>query len=407
MISLNDVLLAMSNIPVDDPIAEIWGCGLQGGYRIIEYTGSLPITIRANGDVLLDYRIYGADGGVGVATENLVDFEAWLVREGVPYTKDGNCYTITGSLNKLYSNPYYFSDTDIYVSISGIMTIPIGSNIRIYIIKRDGTISGSVALGGDSNIRLTQNVLGAGIKFDYASTGPCTVDNLMLNLGRTALPYIPYGYKLPMTVGDGDTTQTVPIYIGENQLDAGEYVSYGEQKIYKHTENLCPPQDSGAWNAGYINTTGNVSDPTSAKEIYSDYIAVSSDQTYNFKNFNSFPAGNAGSWYAVGIYDANKNFILRPASSQYGSNNNLQYHLPSNAAYVRLTFRTYDTIDNQLSFTLGNIPPTQFVPYIMPTNPPAPLPQIPTIDGTTIIDYDGDPKPSQMYVKYKDKSGGA
>lgn len=69
MISLNDVLLAMSNIPVDDPIAEIWGRGLQGGYKIIEYTGSLPITINANGDALIDYRIYGADGGVGVATE--------------------------------------------------------------------------------------------------------------------------------------------------------------------------------------------------------------------------------------------------------------------------------------------------------------------------------------------------
>ena len=45
--------------------------------------------------------------------------------------------------------------------------------------------------------------------------------------------------------------------------------------------------------------------------------------------------------------------------------------------------------------------------YIMETpveeDPPVPLPEIPTIDGTTIIDYDGDPKPSQMYVKYKGK----
>lgn len=40
---------------------------------------------------------------------------------------------------------------------------------------------------------------------------------------------------------------------------------------------------------------------------------------------------------------------------------------------------------------------------LAPTAPPVPLPEIPTIDGTTIIDYDGDPKPSQMYVKYKAK----
>lgn len=167
---------------------------------IIEYTGSLPITISANGDALIAYRIYGASGGVGVATGNLVDFEAWLIREDVPYTKDGKSYTITGSLNKLYSNPYYFSNTDIYVSISGSMTIPTGSNIRIYIVKRDGTISGSIALGGDANIRQTLKVLGAGIKFDYTRAGTCTVNNLMLNSGSPASPYEPYGHKLPMVV---------------------------------------------------------------------------------------------------------------------------------------------------------------------------------------------------------------
>lgn len=30
---------------------------------IVEYTGTLPITINANGDALIDYRIYGASGG--------------------------------------------------------------------------------------------------------------------------------------------------------------------------------------------------------------------------------------------------------------------------------------------------------------------------------------------------------
>ena len=72
MINLNDVLLAMSNIPVDDPIAEIWGRQMQGGYKTIEYTGTLPIAIGADGDALIDYRIYGADSGVGEQTENLI-----------------------------------------------------------------------------------------------------------------------------------------------------------------------------------------------------------------------------------------------------------------------------------------------------------------------------------------------
>lgn len=27
--------------------------------------------------------------------------------------------------------------------------------------------------------------------------------------------------------------------------------------------------------------------------------------------------------------------------------------------------------------------------------------QIPTVAGTTVIDYDGEPKPSEMYIKYR------
>ena len=33
----------------------------------------------------------------------------------------------------------------------------------------------------------------------------------MLNAGSTALPYEPYGYKIPITCGG----QTVPVYLGE------------------------------------------------------------------------------------------------------------------------------------------------------------------------------------------------
>ena len=37
-------------------------------------------------------------------------------------------------------------------------------------------------------------------------------------------------------------------------------------------------------------------------------------------------------------------------------------------------------------------------------DPPVSFPDIPTIKGETIIDYDGTPKPSQMYIKYKGKA---
>ena len=192
MISLNDVLLAMSNIPVDDPIAEIWGRGLQGGYKIIEYTGSLPITITANGDALIDYRIYGASGGVGVATENLFDLEK----------SEMNCY-YDASDTKRNSK---FHNTSDYIPVESGKTytlsltqVNIGFGIYInlwddgkqfvtnllYLANPDGSYSFSSPITGY-------------IRFDWL---PNYTHNVMLTKGSTApANYIPYGYKLPMTV---------------------------------------------------------------------------------------------------------------------------------------------------------------------------------------------------------------
>lgn len=294
MISLNDVLLAMSNIPVDDPTAEIWGRQMQGGYRIIEYTGTLPITINANGDALLDYRIYGASSGVGVATES-----------------------------------------------------------------------------GE-----------------------------------------PAGYKLPMTIGDGNTAQSVPVYIGENQLTEGEYVSYGEQKIYKRTENLIPSPEAQTQTSngvtatcdgnGVYTFTGTVGENYAHFEFPIEEFTTPnlSDTNFVISLFNTKGLSQADT-ISIGvplyIYPANR-VIKNPS-------------LASNKKVSKIAFNFQPNRETNFTMSpmlvLGTVAPSQFVPHIAPTDPPVPLPEIPTIDGTTIIDYDGDPKPSQMYVKYKDKSGGA
>lgn len=289
MIDLNDVLLAISNIPVDAPIAEIWGRGLQGGYKIIEYTGVLPITISANGEVLLDYRIYGntvqngtptpenpiMPSGCGVQTENLWD-------KDVPkyvYTNDYKKYnpdnaialkagTYTLSSDGMLPIIQAFSEDHTQLNVGDMITY-----MSNYYLMWDGRAIGPTA----AIIRETIITLLVDCILTF-----CVSSNLgtylMLNLGSTALPYEPYGYKLPMTVSDGDKLHCIPVYIGENQLDAGEYVSFSEQKIYR---------DVGG--------------------------------------------------------------------------------------------------------------------TLTPTDPPVPLPEIPTIKGETVMDYDGDPKPSQMYVKYKGK----
>ena len=271
MISLNDVLLAMSNIPVDDPIAEIWGRGLQGGYKIIEYTGTFPITINANGDALIDYRIYGASGGVGEPTE----------------------------------------------------------------------------------------------------------------IGE------PAGYKLPMTVMD----------------------------------NLAPPLSQ--WVDGYLAVNGNIAQASaSRKEKTSDFIEVKPSTRYVFGiEGNAFPRGTDDvAWVAMGQYRDDLTFITRDSTNKKSP---FTFLTSSDTNYVRLSYRTYgELLEPRLSENFFSIPiyigenqleEDEYVSYsdgkiyrmvdgtLTPTEAPVPLPEIPTIDGTTVIDYDGTPKPSQMYVKYKDK----
>lgn len=241
----------------------------------VEYTGTLPITINANGNALLDYRIYGASGGVGEPTENLFD-ESTVEYDGYIDPYSGNFVSHTA-----WSSSDYIEVAGDYINLSGKLIAILGgwSIIHNFYDSNKSWLGGNNTMQGVGTIgqRKAKSYSISGVSYVRISYRFAIFDDIMLVEGSTEpADYIPYGYKLPMTVSDGSTVQTVPAYIGENQLDAGEYVSYGEQKIYRDV-------------------------------------------------------GGA----------------------------------------------------------------------LTPTDPPVPLPGIPTIDGTTTIDYDGDPKPSQMYIKYR------
>lgn len=367
MISLNDVLLAMSNIPVDDPIAEIWGRGLQGGYKIIEYTGSLPITITANGDALLDYRIYGASGGVGVATENLIDAN---LSEQTIEIKPSTQYNISR-----YDGNYY-SD---------------GLSFDIYDENNDLLWSDYLGRWKGENLSV----------FDNAKYFKIKIPNRCLNavslieggrpagIGREPYPesYIPYGYKLPMTIGDGNTAQSVPVYIGENKLDAiGEYrdyVDFGTQKIIRRIAKI-EFDGSENWQT-YLNNV-YVGVPNYIKSVWGTCAGFSRSSHYA----PSLEAQEIGTYCLGGL--------IQYKSTRWNGN------IVINAGMSTTEYRAY------LASQVAAGTPVTFW-YVVETpveqDPPVPLSSLPIIKGETVIDYDGDPKPSQMYVKYKGKSGGA
>ena len=63
--NLSSVLKASKGIPVDDFFALMWGQKIALRYETAEISGALPLTFRADGSALVDYRIWGNTGGVG------------------------------------------------------------------------------------------------------------------------------------------------------------------------------------------------------------------------------------------------------------------------------------------------------------------------------------------------------
>lgn len=373
MTSLNDVLLAMSNIPVDDPIAEIWGRGLQGGYKIIEYTGTLPITISANGDVLLDYRIYGASGGVGKPTDS---------GEPAGYKLPMKQHSAN------WFDKDSFDRADFYPLGYGLFNYITGLKPNTkYTLSATNTVTEYIWYGGSAapDHRLPRTTtsdangkifFGISIdNFDYILQN----DNIMVVEGSTPALYTPYS---------GAYT---PVYIGENQLDSvngvADYIDKANGKIVRMIGEYTFTGDES------FNKYGSSDVFYTSKTI--DPVGITTVNTITMRcNHPAFTA----------IENKDTRYWLNPEADD------ICCFLPGGRSQVFLrstsNFTTATECKAYLKAQYDNGTPVK-ISYWLKTPieeaPPVPLPEIPTIDGETIIDYDGDPKPSQMYAKYKDK----
>lgn len=347
----------------------------------VEYTGSLPITINANGDALLDYRIYGASGGVGVATENLYNN-----RTRGYYNNDNGRFVNNHSVS-YWRIPVQKWDI-IYANEKKTMGYGCCFYQGTYVPRSRLIPSAFPYTVPDGVDEVTNN-------YPADSSAMVTVNQ------ATPTSYIPYGYKLPMTIGDGNTAQTVPVYIGENQLMEDEYVSYGEQKIYKRTENL--------FNINGLYSTVVVQGQTFTKPR----------SAYFFDVFSGTDGGDTPMDLQKSIPVTSGTYTLSFEESETNisvlfSDGETQTIITGSSM---VTPRTFDVSSDgyisircenpavcsvkKLQIVKASTAPEQYIPYLQPTDPPVPFPEIPTIDGTTVIDYDGAPKPSQMYVKYR------
>lgn len=233
MISIYDVLKASKGIHVDDTFAYLWGKKLSNAYTVATYTGTLPATLQTVEGYLESYKIYGnteqagtptpenpiVPSGCGVRTENLFDevypdlvagqlvkYEALYVGEG-QFTLSTNYPLVQTGIADLFF-------------LSGNVSSGASTNTNGVWNEQSRTVASS------------NGYVTVGYR-KYSDIHPLLTDyNVMLNLGSTALPYEPYGYKLPIL----SNSAAIDIYIGDKPLVKDEYVDSETKKIHKFKE---------------------------------------------------------------------------------------------------------------------------------------------------------------------------
>jgi hypothetical protein len=153
--------------------------------------------------------------GCGERTENLFDVFAYS-----SYTTGiSNIVTTSNSITYTAASAFLAIRYFFPLNATDIFTVQLGSEsskvrLELRYRKNESTVGDPivVTIGNSYVIRGSEDVDEIQISISNGtSTGTCKASNIMLNAGSEALPYEPYGYKIPILSG-GTTT---PVYLGE------------------------------------------------------------------------------------------------------------------------------------------------------------------------------------------------
>ena len=243
---------------------------------------------------------------------NIFNLKKFLTDRNVPYTEntDGSLtFAVSGDYQSLNSQPLQFSDTDIAVSLQGLITLGTAVNVRIEILDSNNNWTGQIT----SSASKTENRTASKIRFNWGDVGTVTIKNVMLNIGSTAQPYEPYtngaspspDYPQEITNVTGDVEVVVKNknLFNKNTVEDGKYINnVGEIKSY-HTY------------------------------VLSDYIAVKPSTQYSYQGISGFSE-------RLGFYDKDKNLISVDSVSTLPQYQTIT--TPSNCYYFRTTVLKVD-----------------------------------------------------------------
>lgn len=310
-------------------------------------------------------------------------------------------------------------------SISGTAT----SDITIRFDIPEFVIPISVGAGGNGTFSMFNDFVSQNVKL-YFRYNETVVDNWTpYPVNRTNTVYSLMGNKTtngisitvtsdttingtisPMFTNNGESTPvkyqpysnaTTPIYIGDDPLEKDEYVDYQEQKVYRRTVNEFDKDNATLFNS-YLrsNDLWTLSQATKCARI-----PVEPSTQYTLKIMT------AQETFRINESD---NPDLEPTSGGVqttriirGTNrDSYTFTTSATAAVIVCQFDSnIATWVNGLMLVKGDTVPETYTPYLQPTDPPVPLPALPTCDGETVVDYAGQSAaPEKVLLKYRKKN---
>lgn len=362
---------------------------------ITEMSGELPLAFVTTGLPLTNYKAYGnavqaatpsPDNpaevqAVGDKTTNLFDVNAKSTDNGYVFNK----YLNTNGKEVGFSSPINAWNISEYIEIEPNTTycftdrLPHNAPAICEYDENYNYISG-YSFGSTDKILFTSSSNAKFVRLPIY-TSDSTIINYMFNKGETALPYEPYGYKIPFTTAaeDGTESITTTAYLDKPLYKIGDYADtlcYAEQKVDRVVrENILTGNED--WRLQSINSNG-------------------------IANFYFYPNGTTPSFVS-------DNFVLSSHFEQQNTtiaNTNSEGVFLANRyiVYIRVKQERASTITDFKSYLAAQYaagtPVKIYYVLATPESESVELPKLPTLDGVTVIDAATEIKPSKMDIKY-------
>lgn len=347
-----------------------------------EYDGALPAQYTANGDYLADYRIYGANGGVGDRTEN-------LCTPLIAGTYEPTGYETTYAGRACTTRPIFLDKGSITVSVS----------IGIIYLKKieNGVWVQTIAAALTSPATITIPSFGAyAIQINTAMTNQALREinrTIVAVQGSTApASYVPYGYEVDMSVRSANLCPDTTI------LSSGYSVSITSNGLFDIFKNI---KANVVYQLSWLyesNGTGGAADQI---RLY-DANAVPVKIINNGSTF-SFTAEEITAFITISAYFGSTNTNGKMSNFMFAEGS------------TPLPYQPYSNITKPIYIGSSPLGEDEYIDYksgkiyrmsesvLTPTDPPVPLPALPTIDGVNIVDYAGQSTavPSRFVAKYR------